>query len=294
MRWHIKLASPFSETLRGQGLSATVGLTGPMGDAGGKGIGNDSTNKPEDTEEEFFVIPAVSLKKGKVVVVNAGRYEPLTDVDDRELSLYDFSELFLESYETVLVMDIDGIERRRPQLPLNQTLAPLKNVWWDPGVRNLEDMMDAFTAGANRVIVGTKTIWSKKELTACQEFSADFVLGLDWSNRILSRDATISQVDPIDFLREMHGAGVRRVLFSQFGRVKAGAKIDMGFVSEMTGVSRRLYLGGSGFNATTAQFIKGAGLGVRGVVVGIMDIIRESIIEEGSEYDEGSLVLDGL
>jgi phosphoribosylformimino-5-aminoimidazole carboxamide ribonucleotide (ProFAR) isomerase len=261
---------------------------------GGEGRKEDGPNASEDADGEFLVIPAVSLKKGRVVVVNAGQYEPLTDVDDRELSLYDFSELFLDRYETVLVLDIDGIERRRPQLPLIQTVAPLKNVWWDPGVRNLEDMMDAFTAGANRVVVGTKTIWSKKELKACQEFSADFVLGLDWSEGILSRDATISQVDPIDFLQEMHKAGVRRVLFSQFGRVRTGARIDMGFVNEMTSVTRRLYLGGSGFNATTAQFIKNAGLGIRGVVVGIMDIIRDSIIEEGSEYDEGALVLDGL
>ena len=257
-------------------------------DSGGKG----STTASEGPEEEYLIIPAVSLKNGKVVVVNRGRYEPLTDIDDRELSLYDFSELFLEGYDTVCVMDIDGIERRRPQLPLIQTLSPIKNVWWDPGVRNLDDMMDTFTAGANRVIIGTKTIWSMKDLRACQEFSADFVLGLDWSEGILSRDATISQADPIDFLRDMHREGVRRVLFSQFGRVRSDARIDMGFVSEMAQVSRRHYLGGSGFNATTAEFIKHAGLGVRGIVIGIMDIIRESIVDEGSTYDEGSLVLD--
>jgi phosphoribosylformimino-5-aminoimidazole carboxamide ribonucleotide (ProFAR) isomerase len=245
-------------------------------------------------EDEFIVIPAVSLKKGRVVVVNQGVYEPITDIDDRDLTLYDFSEMFLEDFSTLLVLDIDGIERRRPQLPLVQTIAPLKNVWWDPGVRNLEDMMDAFTAGANRVVVGTKTIWNKEELLECQSFSRDYVLSLDWNDGIIARDASISQADPVDFLYEMHGEGIRRVLFSQFGRVRAGARIDMEFVREMSRSSRRLYMGGSGFSLSTADEVRRSNLGVRGVVVGVMDIIRESIVEEGQEFDEGSLLVDKL
>ncbi len=258
-----------------------------MQDAGGEPV--EAADDPE-----FLVIPAVSLMKGRVVVVNEGRYEPLTDIDDRELTVYDFTEMFLEDYSTLLVLDIDGIERRRPQLPLIQTIAPLKNVWWDPGVRNLEDMMDAFTAGANRVMVGTKTIWNMDELLDCQSFSRDYVLSLDWSDGIISRDAAISQSDPVDFLQRMHDEGVRRVLFSQFGRVRSGARIDLDFVREMTGASRRFYLGGSGFSIATAEEVRRSGMGVRGVVVGVMDIIRESIVDEGREFDEGSLLVDGM
>ncbi len=252
---------------------------------------NDEATVP-NPEDEFLVIPAVSLRRGRVVVVNHGRYEPLTDVDDRELTLYDFTSMFLEDYSTMLVLDIDGIERRRPQLTQVQTVAPVKNVWWDPGVRNLDDMMDAFTAGANRVVVGTKTIWSLSELRECQEFSGDYVLSLDWADGILSRDANIAQADPIAFLKMMYEGGVRRVLFSQFGRVKAGSRIDTGFVREMIGVSRRLYLGGSGFSLSTAEQVGRSDIGVKGVVVGVMDIIRDSVMEEGSEYDEGSVLVD--
>ncbi len=243
-------------------------------------------------EDSYLVIPAVSLRRGRVVVVNQGRYEPLTDVDDRELTLYDFTAMFLEDYGTILVLDIDGIERRRPQLSQVQTIAPIKNLWWDPGVRDLDDMMDAFTAGANRVVVGTKTIWNLDELMACQEFSGDYVLSLDFAGGILSRDANISQADPISFLRLMHENGIRRVLFSQLGRVKTGSRIDTSFVREMASVTRRLYLGGSGFSLETAEQLGGAGLGVRGVVVGVMDLIRDSLVEEETEYDEGSVLVD--
>lgn len=252
----------------------------------------DDEAEPAHPDDEFLVIPAVSLKRGKVVVVNKGRYEPLTDVDDRELTVYDFASMFLEDYSTILVLDIDGIERRRPQLTQVQTIAPLKNVWWDPGVRNLDDMMDTFTAGANRVVVGTKTIWNLQELEACQEFSADYVLSLDWADGILSPDANISQADPISFLKLMHEGGVRRVLFSQLGRVKTGSRIDAGFVREMSEVTRRLYMGGSGFSLATAKEVGRSGMPVKGVVVGIMDIIRDSIMEEDSGYDEGSVLVD--
>ncbi len=248
--------------------------------------------KAPGPEDEFIVIPAVSLRSGRVVVVNKGRYEPLTDVDDRELTLYDFVSMFLEDYSTLLVMDIDGIERRRPQLTQVQTVSPVKNVWWDPGVRNLDDMMDAFTAGANRVVVGTKTIWNLRELKDCQEFSGDYVLSLDWADGILSRDANISQADPVSFLKMMYEGGVRRVLFSQLGRVKARSRIDTSFVREMATVTRRLYLGGSGFSLDTATQVGRSDLGVRGVVVGVMDIIRDSVMEEESEYDEGSVLVD--
>ncbi len=244
----------------------------------------------EDDELDFLLIPAISLRKGRVVVVNQGRYEPLTDIDDRELTLYDFVAMFLDDYSTILVMDIDGIERRKPQLTQVQTVAPLKNVWWDPGVRSMEDMMDTFTAGANRVVVGTKTIWNLEELKACIEFSADFVLGLDWSDGILCRDANISQADPVDFLRDMHDEGVRRVLFSQLGRVRSGSRIDTAFVKEMSEVTRRLFLGGAGFSIETAREVERAGMDVYGVVVGVMDIIQESLVEDQPEFDEGNVV----
>jgi phosphoribosylformimino-5-aminoimidazole carboxamide ribonucleotide (ProFAR) isomerase len=248
-----------------------------------------ATPSPED---EYLVIPAVSLRRGRVVVVNKGTYEPLTDVDDKELTLYDFVSMFLDDYSTILVMDVDGIERRRPQLTQVQAIAPVKNIWWDPGVRNLDDMMDAFTAGAHRVVVGTKTIWNLRELEACQEFSADYVLSLDWADGILSRDANIAQTDPIEFLKLMHDTGVRRVMFSQLGRVKAGSRIDADFVKEMSEVTRRLYLGGSGFSLDTAEQVGRSGMDVKGVVVGVMDIIRDSVMDEGSEFDEGSVLVD--
>jgi phosphoribosylformimino-5-aminoimidazole carboxamide ribonucleotide (ProFAR) isomerase len=261
------------------------------------GNGTDPTSEGEagaddmPQDEPFLVIPAVSLQRGRVVVINQGEYEPLTDLDDRELTLYDFTELFLEDFGTVMVLDIDGIERRRPQLTLMGTIAPIKNVWWDPGVRNLEDMMDAFTAGANRVVVGTKTVWNLAELRACQEFSRDWVLSLDWADGILSRDAQISQADPIDFLKLMYDEGLRRVMFSQYGPVRSGSRIDMDFVREMDETTRRLYLGGSGFDLSTASVVQRAGLGVRGIVVGVMDIIRESIVQEEPQVDEGSVLV---
>lgn len=244
---------------------------------------------------EFLVIPSVSVQRGRVVVVNKGRYEPLLDAEDRELSLVDFVKMYLAEYATVCIIDIDGIERARPQLGHISAVSREKNVWYDPGVRDVGDMSDAFMAGANRVILGTKTLASRDDLMECHEASSDYVLGLDWSGHILSGDATVSQADPLDFLADMRLAGVRRVLFTQLGRVRRDARIDEPFVREMVARTRRLYLGGSGFDMATAEEIRGSSLGVRGVIVGIFDLIREDLVpEDEEEIEGGGVVVDNL
>jgi uncharacterized protein related to proFAR isomerase len=246
-------------------------------------------------EGEFLIIPSVSLLRDRVVVVNAGRYEPHTDTDDREITLPSFVEMYLKDYSTICVLDIDGIERGRPQLGQVSTVSRTKNVWYDPGARNAGDMADAFMAGAGRVIVGTKTLNGFDDLLECHETSNDYVLGLDWAGRILSRDATISQADPLEFLDRMHGAGVRRVLFNQLGRVRSDARMDEHFVREMVRRSRRFYLGGSGFDLATGESIRRAGLGVRGVVVSVLDLIRGDIVpEEAGEVEGGGVVVDRI
>jgi phosphoribosylformimino-5-aminoimidazole carboxamide ribonucleotide (ProFAR) isomerase len=244
---------------------------------------------------EFLIIPSVSVQKGRVVVVNKGRYEPLLDAEDRELSIADFVKMYLADYKTICIIDIDGIEKDRPQLGHISTVSRDKNIWYDPGVRDVGDMADAFMAGANRVIVGTKTLASRDDLLECHETSSDYVLGLDWSGHILSGDATISQADPLDFLAEMRLAGVRRVLFTQLGRVRRDARIDEPFVREMVKRVRRLYLGGSGFDMATAEEIRRSELGVRGVIVGILDLIKEDLVPEDEEDIEGGgVVVDNL
>jgi len=243
-------------------------------------------------ESAFLVIPSVSVQKGRVVVVNRGRYEALSDADDKPITLDDFVRMYLSGYKTICVLDIDGIEKGRPQLGHIRALGQGKNIWYDSGVRDLDDMADAFMAGATRVILGTKTLASRDALIECHEASSDYVLGLDWaSDHIVSGDAELSQADPLDLLAEMKQLGVRRVLFTQLGRVRRGARMDDALVREMVARSRRFYIGGSGFDLATAEEIRASSLGVRGVVVSVLDLIRGDIVEEGADGVEGGGVV---
>ena len=243
-------------------------------------------------EGAFLVIPSVSVQKGRVVIVNRGRYEALSDADDKPITLDDFVRMYLADYKTICVLDIDGIEKGRPQLGHIRLLGQGKNIWYDPGVRDLNDMADAFMAGATRVILGTKTIESRDTILECHEASSDYVLGLDWTgDHIICGDAEISQADPLTFLTEMKLLGVRRVLFTQLGRVRKGARMDETLVRDMVARSRRFYIGGSGFDLATAEEIRASSLGVRGVVVSVLDLIRGDIVEEGADGVEGGGVV---
>ncbi len=263
-------------------------------DADGEEAGEAST--AAQLEGPFLVIPSVSVQRGRVVIVNRGRYEALSDADDKPITLDDFVRMYLADYKTICVLDIDGIERGRPQLGHVRLLGQGRNVWYDPGVRDMNDMADAFMAGATRVILGTKTLASKDVLIECHEASSDYVLGLDWTgDHIISRDAEMSQADPLDLLAEMKQLGVRRVLFTQLGRVRKGARMDDALVREMVARSRRFYIGGSGFDMATAEEIRSSSLGVRGVVVSVLDLIRGDIVEEGGdEVEGGGVVVDNV
>jgi phosphoribosylformimino-5-aminoimidazole carboxamide ribonucleotide (ProFAR) isomerase len=259
-------------------------------DADGDEAAEASSTAPQ--EGAFLVIPSVSVQKGRVVIVNRGRYEALSDADDKPITLDDFVRMYLAEYKTICVLDIDGIEKGRPQLGHIRLLGQGKNIWYDPGVRDLDDMADAFMAGATRVILGTKTVHSRDAILECHEASSDYILGLDWAgDHIISADAEISQADPVAFLAEMKQLGVRRVLFTQLGRVRKGARMDDALVREMVARSRRFYIGGSGFDMATAEEIRRSELGVRGVVVSVLDLIRGDIVEEGADEVEGGGVV---
>jgi hypothetical protein len=77
--------------------------------------------------------------------------------------------------------------------------------------------------------------------------------------------------------------------------VRRDARIDEPFVREMVKRVRRLYLGGSGFDMATAEEIRRSELGVRGVIVGILDLIKEDLVPEDEEDIEGGgVVVDNL
>ncbi|PKK81290.1 MAG: hypothetical protein CVT47_03195 [Thermoplasmata archaeon HGW-Thermoplasmata-2] len=87
------------------------------------------------------VIPIIHVKGGKVV---SAQRNPVCTVREALEKL--------KKYKMLYLVDVDGIESSQPDFELLANLAK-RHIWYDGGARNIDDVMDAFVAGAERVTV---------------------------------------------------------------------------------------------------------------------------------------------
>lgn len=59
----------------------------------------------------------------------------------------------LKENETVYILDIDGIEKDKPNYCVYQRLVGSYDLWIDNGPRNIGDIVDTFMAGATKVTI---------------------------------------------------------------------------------------------------------------------------------------------
>lgn len=74
--------------------------------------------------------------------------------------------------EDVLLMDLSGMQRSRPNFEALKVLMKRKySVWLEMGVREVQDIFDGFTLGSQNVIIGSLTCSSRQMLEEIVELS---------------------------------------------------------------------------------------------------------------------------
>ncbi len=125
----------------------------------------------------------------------------------------------LQDFGRVLVWDLDGIERNRPNLALVRHFEG-EPVWVDAGVRHAEGAVDVLVAGAERAVVGTKTLRSLSELDEARELSENVVPLLDFVDGELWAADAIRAIPPADLLARWRGMDIdTALLVDEAGRV---------------------------------------------------------------------------
>ena len=128
----------------------------------------------------------------------------------------------LEAFGRVLVWDLDGIERNRPNLGLVRHFEG-EPVWVDAGVRHAEGAVDVLVAGAERAVVGTKTLRSLSELDEARELSENVVPLLDFVDGEVWAADEIRAIPPADLLARWRGMDIdTALLVDEAGRVPRG------------------------------------------------------------------------
>src|SRR2546426_3448649 len=144
----------------------------------------------------------------------------------------------LQEFGRVLIWDLDGIERNQPDLQLLRHFEG-ESLWVDPGVRFADGVVDGLVAGAERVVVGTKTLRSIEEFEEARELTENLVPLLDFVGGKLWAAESLREVAPGDLLLRWRQMGVdSALLFDERGEfprpllqeVPDGLAVFAGFV----------------------------------------------------------------
>ncbi len=117
----------------------------------------------------------------------------------------------LQAFGKVLVWDLGGIEQNRPDLRLVRHFEG-DSVWVDAGVRGAEGVIDVLIAGAERVVLGTKTMRGTEVIDEAKELTENLIPLLDFAYGELRAGPGVRSIPPAELLRRWRGLGLETAL----------------------------------------------------------------------------------
>lgn len=223
----------------------------------------------------FTVIPAVDIRQGRCVRLYRGSpgAQTVFSHDPVEAAL-GWEE---HGAERLHVVDLDGAFRGRPVnfeliCRLSGSLAVPVQV--GGGIRTTEDAEAYLEAGVERVIVGTSAFSNPRWLReTAARLGERLVVGLDSREGRVTINGWMKDVEttPVEAMRELASAGVRRVVFTSTSRDGTLEGPDIEAIEEVTRSSGipLIASGGVGGLEDVARLSRLAPQGVEGVIVGM-------------------------
>lgn len=129
------------------------------------------------------IIPLIKLKKRKII-------------DEDESSSDNIFEQIDEN-QLIYILDLDGIEKDKPNLCTYQKLSKSYELWIDNGPRNLGDVVDAFMAGATRITI-RKDLCLQLDIPSIREITENKIyinINLEDQKTQVSEDMFYHEID---------------------------------------------------------------------------------------------------
>jgi len=131
------------------------------------------------------LIPALSVKNRRVVILNNGDYEPVEDEDGRPLPPWQLARELFKHWDCLYVVDIDGLASLDPQFDVIRDISDHGELWADTGIASAEMFMDAIIAGASRAVVSTKRMYSEDLLGEVLEVSEEVIFEVAYRDGVV-------------------------------------------------------------------------------------------------------------
>ena len=222
------------------------------------------------TFDNIDIIPAVSVQRGRIVRAKDNRYIPLSFRKVRP-DMLDLIDILYETFEVILILDLDGIYRNKPSVDLYKKISQLGDFWIDGGVRYCDTVIDILVTGAQNVVLSTKTLTDMNELREAYELSENIVFGLDYNNGILSPDEMLRTRPPVEVLKDVKEMGIETCLFADLSRVDSEKPLEIDLIRQMAGSGMNLYVGGGIKSRELGELSR---MNISGAVVELQAVLR--------------------
>ena len=168
------------------------------------------------------IFPAIDIKDKKCVRLIKGDFENKTEY---ETSPIDQAGKYKEhGFKNLHIIDLDGaLTGKTVNIEIIQDILNKYDLKIEigGGVRSLDSIKQYIDAGVEKVILGSGAIKNKEFLKeACGKFKDQIALGLDAKDGNLSVSGWKENLNTktIDFLKEVNGCGVSRIIYTDINR----------------------------------------------------------------------------
>ena len=163
------------------------------------------------------------------IAYNLGkRVKPIWDSTILNFMPSNTDMLVPESDEPILVMDMGGIIRNRPD-PFLLPSSPEKT-YVDFGLIWGEDIIDLIMSDKGKIILPLRKLQGFQELDAALTYAEDVTIGIDWSQSVESQHEDFS-IDIVHLLQKLHRRGQTDILiYSLTGEcpyIPAGTAVNL-------------------------------------------------------------------
>lgn len=180
----------------------------------------------------MLVIPAIDLKDGQCVRLLQGRKDSVTTYSNEPAK----TAKRWESYGAKLIhiVDLDGAFTGK-QTNLNAIIKIRQSVKISlqvgGGIRNIGNIMNLFSAGIDRVIIGTAAIEDPEFLTyACRNYPGKVLIGIDAKDGMVAIKGweEVTSLSAKDLVRRLEIFGVAGIIYTDISRdgMLSGPNID--------------------------------------------------------------------
>lgn len=124
-------------------------------------------------------MPCVLIGKGHVLRPAEGGPVIARPAGGPPPDVLDVTERLGKEFGRLFVVDLDGVDRNRPQLDYLQEIARDAQVWVDGGVRSPEEAIDILVTGAYRAVLSSARLPDARALRRAWRMSTELAFELE-------------------------------------------------------------------------------------------------------------------